>query len=191
MKEKNFAIQLKNTIKQIKSNGSVTISCDHLIAYLDEVINSQTSEITSVQFEKYKADLQLWVENNKANQASSLELFRSVITSGQNAIRSSFLLNGGAAVALLAFISNLTENHKNKVVVFADSLIPFVCGVLLIAITSGVTYLSQWFYCNNDCSWKNKTGFFLNILAIIFGLFSYVCFIYGMYRAYVGFQNFS
>jgi hypothetical protein len=129
---KEFAVQLKNMIQQIKTNGTAAIYCDNLISYLDEVIKSPSPVVSEPELAKYNAELELWIEQNKNAHASSLEMFRSVITAGQSAIRSSFLLNGGAAVALLAFISHLTDKQPHKVAVFADSLIPFVVGVLSI-----------------------------------------------------------
>ena len=40
---------------------------------------------------------------------TSLEMFRSVITTGQSALKATMLLNGGAAVAMLAFVGKLVE----------------------------------------------------------------------------------
>jgi hypothetical protein len=146
--------------------------------------------VTPAELEQYKAQLQLEVEKHKSDNASSLEMFRSVISAGQNAIRSSFLLNGGAALALLAFISHLAEKQPTKVAEFADTLMPFVIGVFAISLTSGVTYLSQWFYAEDDEPWMLKTGFWLNIAAIIVGLSSYGFFLWGMCRAYMAFKSF-
>lgn len=190
MSAKEFASQLKATIQDIKAKGTAAIFCDNLIAYLDEVANSPSVVVSPAELEQYKAQLQLEVERNRNEYASGLEMFKSVISAGQNAIRSSFLLNGGAAVALLAFISKLTESQKDKVPLFSDSLIPFVLGVFAITLTSGLTYLSQWFYGQNDRGWKFKAGLSLNIAAILVGLSSYGFFIWGMCRAYAGFQTF-
>ncbi|MCE5194928.1 MAG: hypothetical protein LLF28_05650 [Nitrospiraceae bacterium] len=186
---KEFAAQLKKTIEEIKAKGTATINCDNLIAYLDEAIKSPSPVVSPAKLEKYKAELQGWVEQNKAAHESGLEMFRSVIQSGQNAIRSSFLLNGGAAVAMLAFIGKLTENQAAKIPAFAPSLTIFVIGVLAITVTSGITYLCQWFYAGNQ-QWKVKTGFWLNIAAIVLGLSSYGIFIWGMCEAYAAFINF-
>lgn len=190
MSAKDFALQLKKIIEDIKSNGTAAIYCDNLISYLDDVVTSPSVAVTPAELEQYKAQLQLEVEKHKSENASSLEMFKSVITAGQSAMKSSFLLNGGAAVALLAFISHLTEKQPNKVAVFADSLIPFVLGVFAIAVTSGLTYLSQWFYAEDDSSWRVSTGFWLNIAAILLGLSSYAFFLWGMCSAYSGFQTF-
>jgi hypothetical protein len=189
MSAKEFAGQLKQTIEGLKNNGTAAIYCDNLIAYLEEVINSPSPVVTQAELEHYKAQLQVWVEAEKRNHASDLEMFRSVIQAGQNAVKSSFLLNGGASVALLAFIGKLTEEQQSKIPAFADSLTIFVTGVFAIALASGVTYLSQWFYAESE-SWKQKTGFALNMVSIVLGLSSYGFFIWGMCRAYSNFLAF-
>ena len=145
MNAKQFATQMKTMIEDIKSKGTAAIYCDNIIAYLNEVQNSPEPEPTPVDFERYKADLQNWIEANKYQHEGNLEMFRSVITSGQGAIKSSLLLNGGAAVALLAFIAHLAELQRDKVSEFASCLLLFAFGVLAIVVTSGCTYLSQWF----------------------------------------------
>jgi len=62
--------------------------------------------------------------------------------------------------------------------------------VLVAALASGVTYLSQWFYAGEP-SWQKKTGFALNIAAILFGLGAYGVFGLGMWRAYRVFASFG
>lgn len=168
----------------------MAIASDNLIAYLDDVIASPSEDITEAQLEHYKAQLQVWVEENKRGHASDLEMFKSVITSGQNALRTAFLLNGGAAVAILAFLGKLSDHHTDKIPLFASSLIIFVSGVLAIAIASGFTYLSQWIYAESG-KWQYSTGLTFNILAIILGLSSYGLFIWAMYRAYYAFLFFA
>ena len=117
-------------------------------------------------------------------------MLKSVLESGQNALRSSFLLNGGAAVTMLAFIGKLSDSHQDKIQDFSVSLSIFVTGVLAITIAYGATYLSQWLY-YKDTENNKKSGIAFNILAIIFGLSSYGFFVWGMYKAYCSFVNFS
>lgn len=52
----------------------------------------------------------------KAQRQSDLEVFKSVISTGQTALKTSFLVNGGAAVALLAFIGNVWSKVQAPVV---------------------------------------------------------------------------
>lgn len=189
MSTQEFANQLKETIQGVKDNGTAAIYCDNLIAYLDEVSKSPSQTPTEVELEKYKADLQLHIEQNKNYHASQLEMFKSVITSGQNAMRSSFLMNGGAAVALLAFIGHLAAIKPASVPLFASVLMPFVFGVLAMTMTSGFTYLSQWLY-DSASEKAQEWGFNINILCIALGISSYGLFMWGMYRAYFAFTQF-
>lgn len=189
MSMQGFASQLKETIQGIKDSGTEAIYCENLIAYLDDVLKSPSSNSTELDLEKYKADLQLHIEQNKNYYASKLEMFRSVITSGQNAMRSSFLMNGGAAVALLAFIGHLASIKPESVALFAAVLMPFVLGVLAMTVTSGFTYVSQWLY--DSASTKAQSwGFKINVACIVLGISSYVFFMWGMCRAYLAFQQF-
>ncbi|CAI8841095.1 hypothetical protein [Methylococcus capsulatus] len=180
MSAKQFAAQMKAMIEEIKANGTAAIYCDNLIAYLAEVQNTPEAEPSAIQIERYKADLQNWIETNKYNHEGCLEMFRSVVTSGQAAIKSSFLLNGGAAVAMLAFIGHLAQFRPEKVPTFAACLMPFAYGVLAISVTSGFTYLSQWCYASTR-PWMRKVGFAFNMLCILFGLSSYGFFLWGVY----------
>jgi hypothetical protein len=186
MSAKQFAAQMKAMIEEIKAKGTAAIYCDNLIAYLAEVQNTPEAEPSPIQIERYKADLQNWIETNKNNHEGRLEMFRSVITSGQAAIKSSFLLNGGAAVAMLAFIGHLAQFKSEKVPTFAACLMPFAYGVLAIAVTSGFTYLSQWFY-TSPRPWARKIGFTFNILCILLGFSSYGFFLWGIYDTYRSF----
>lgn len=190
MSTKSFAAELKDLIRSIRDEQGVSeIKCDNLIAYLEQVINSPEEEINPTQMEKYKAELQVWIKQNEAFQAQNIEMFRSVILAGQNALKTAFLMNAGATVALLAFLGKLSDRHQDKIAVFSSALIVFVSGVLVITIASGATYLSQWFYAHTE-PWKRRTGHTLNILAIGLNLASYGCFVWGTLRAYRAFLGF-
>jgi hypothetical protein len=190
MSAKQFAGQMKATIEEIKAKGTAAIQCDNLIAYLDEVQKSPEPNPSPVEIEQYKANLQNWIESNRQVHAGQLEMFRSVIAAGQGAIKSSFLLNGGAAVAMLAFISHLAQFSVKNVHVFAACLTPFTYGVLSIAVVSGTTYLSQWFYASSRSSGQ-RVGFWLNIVCIVLGLASYGFFAYGLLVSYRAFVNYA
>lgn len=183
MSTRQFASQMKSMIEDIKAKGTAAIYCDNLISYLKEIENSPEPEPTAIEIERYRADLQNWIEANKHTHEAQLELFRSVITAGQSAIKSSFLLNGGAAVALLAFIGHLAQFKPAKVAAFGECLLPFSFGVLAIAITSGFTYLSQWFYAGTQPR-VHKLGFGFNVACILLGVASYGLFTWGLFATY-------
>lgn len=191
MTTKSFATELRDVIRSIRDEQGVSvIKSGNLIAYLEEIINSPEEEITPAQMEKYKAELQVWIKQNEAVQAAEIEKFRSVILAGQNALKTAFLMNGGATVALLAFLGKLSDKHQDKIAVFASALVVFVIGVLAITVASGLTYLSQWFYAYSE-PWKRKTGHVLNFLTIALGWASYGFFIWGTVRAYKAFVGFA
>lgn len=190
MSVRNFAAQLKAEVEQLKSQGTAAINCDHLIRFLEQVENDPEPNPSVRDLERYKAELQQHVDHQRLTFEGNLEMFRSVITVGQGAIKTSFLLNGGAAVAMLAFIGHLAQFSPAKVPEFAATLLPFAHGVLAVAITSGSTYLSQWFYASQ---WKHgeTIGRVLNVLCILLGLASYGLFLRGLYSVFSALSAFS
>ncbi len=98
-------------------------------------------------------------------------------------------MNGGASVALLAFIGHLAQIKPEGITSFANVLMPFVLGVLAMTVTSGFTYLSQWLYDSPNTK-AQKWGFRFNITCIVLGITSYVFFIWGMCLAYFAFTQF-
>jgi hypothetical protein len=70
MNAKDVAVDLRTAVQVVRDEkGIKVISCDSLIAYLDDIINSPTDELDEFQKEKYKAEWQHWVEQNKAVEA--------------------------------------------------------------------------------------------------------------------------
>lgn len=190
MTEYKFAEELQKAIEDLRDKGITEIKCDGLIEYLNNSKKLIGKDTIQVDIERYKAELQIWVEKHKVSHASSIEMFKSVITSGQNALRTAFLMNGGATISMLAFLGKLTDQHPDKLRIFSCAMIPFVIGVLAITMASGFTYLSQWFYAGQT-NWKRITGLTCNILAIIMGLASYGLFIWGITKAYDAFISFA
>jgi hypothetical protein len=185
-----LASAMKATIEEIKAKGTHAIPCENLIAYLKEVESTPDVEPSAVQMEQYKAHLQNWIEAQRQSHEARLEMFRSVITSGQNALRSAFLLNGGAAVAILAFVGHLAEVRPPQVPEFGPCLIPFAIGVLTVTITSGLSYLCQWFYAKEDQT-QSKVGLRLNVVCIVLGFTSYACFLWGIVESYSRFMAYK
>lgn len=192
MSVKNFAKEMRESIEEIKGNGTAALYCDNIIEYLQTVENAPEPVPTEVDMENYKARLQSAENTRKLQHDSNLEMFRSVITAGQNAMRTSLLLNGGAAVALLAFIGHLATCSSTgtcaglKPVIhgLSISLSMFALGALCATVLAGLTYLSQWFYAAGDAgNWQNKTGFVLNIGCILLGISSYGIFSYAVFHA--------
>ena len=73
----------------------------------------------------------------------------ATVQSGTLAVRSAFILNGGATLALLAFAANtltsevLPANRESLVLQIMAALPWFAWGAFLSAITTGVAFLSN------------------------------------------------
>ncbi len=189
MSVKRFAAQMRVSIEEFKTQGITSLSCDNIIAYLNNVENSPHAEPSIIDLERYKADLQNVTEKLKHEYEITRESFRATLTAGQSAIKSSFLMNGGGAIALLAFITHLAQFKAEKVTEFSGCLFPFVLGVLAITMTSGFTYVSQWCYAHNTPGFY-RVGYWLNIFCVLLGLGSYVLFIWGVLSTSYAFETY-
>jgi len=183
---------LKDAVLQLKKDGVQNLSVDALLDYVTklEAAVQERREPSAAELEHYKAQLSAWVEKQKEASAINVEGFKSVILAGQNALRSALLVNGGAAVALLAYIGKLSVEASSHVSDFALPLLLFVLGALVVAINSGLTYLGQWFYFGGG-GWRWKVGFALNIVSIVLGVVSYVIFAAGAWLAYCSFKAYA
>lgn len=153
-----------------------------LVAGLRKIVDASTAQIAAEEQKRMQSSFANWLETNKQRHEWQLEGFRSAIQAGQSALKSCVLINGGAAVALLAFVGHLVEQKEPAISVrsLAIAMSVFVGGVFAGGLASGVTYLSQWFFADD----RETTGFRLNIAAILAGLASLACFSWGGYLAY-------
>jgi hypothetical protein len=137
---------LKDAVLQLKKDGVQNLSVAALLDYVTklEAAVQERREPSAAELEHYKAQLSAWVEKQKEASAINVEGFKSVILAGQNALRSALLVNGGAAVALLAYIGKLSVEASAHVSDFALPLLLFVLGALVVVINSGFTYLGHW-----------------------------------------------
>jgi hypothetical protein len=105
-----------------------------------------------------------------AKSAAGLELFKSVIETAKVAIQSLIWINGGAAVALLAFIGHLatTPNVRVPIGSFALPLLCFVIGVWSAALFAASISLGQKLYSERWPRCANASV----VASIIFGLSS-------------------
>ena len=107
---------------------------------------------------------------------SRLEMFKSVIEFSKMTIQTALLLNGGAAIAVLAFIGQIAEKQPERIATLAGSVLPFGLGAFLAGLTAGSTYLTQWLGAGD---WQ-KTAMTFNVIGILLGLASLLCFGWGI-----------
>ncbi|MDE0152818.1 MAG: hypothetical protein OXN23_02975 [Gammaproteobacteria bacterium] len=115
-----------------------------------------------------------------------MEVARASGEAGQAALKSSFVLNGAASVALLAFIAHLaTADEAKNIGSFSDSLSLFAIGALMAAIATGITYLTYHFF--DAETLKNK--YFSEYYPIPFVLASYALFVCGLVSTSTAFNQ--
>jgi hypothetical protein len=131
---------------------------------------AQGKPLSERDLEAYKAQLAKWVAENEHVNAWSLESFRQILALGQAVIKAATAINGGAAVALLAFIGHLSTSTSAKFGVppFAGALRYFVFGVFFAALSAGGMYFSQLAY-DGEKSWHKKAGVAFHVLTAVLG----------------------
>ncbi|WP_300181642.1 hypothetical protein [uncultured Aliivibrio sp.] len=174
--------EVKKALLQTKNGGEVSVSIDAMDNFMDQLGKQaeQSKEIDKLQHSKILAEFE--AENSRSiaysqnATAHSLEMFKSVITAGQAALKASMIINGGAAAALLAFTGKIWNEGSSIAVTSAlsQSILLFCFGVLAAAFASGTTYISQYCFANKYI----KSGSAINGVSIIsvFGSFALFCY---------------
>jgi hypothetical protein len=186
MNAKTLASQLKVQIQEIKNKGSDSVSCDALINYLISIENGPDGEISTYDLEMMKSALRNKNEaDNRAHQ-SKLEGFRTVIQMGQNAIKTGFILHGGAVIALIALAGHLFQQERTMKYVpqLAGCIMPFAIGVFLVALVSGLAYVCQTFFEEAD-QFSQEIARRLNNACLVIGLICLAVFVWGATKTYL------
>ena len=79
------------------------------LAGMEEIADDQ-GNFDSLLFEKYRAKVPADLATYQHESAQTVELLRSVVSSANEILKTLMLLNGGAAVALLAFMGHLVSS---------------------------------------------------------------------------------
>jgi hypothetical protein len=183
---------LRSTLSKLKAQGNEAVTIDGLLTFLSQVSPETAAPQTSPEFQEKAALAQF--EADAAHARARVEVHthfnRFAIETGQTAIRASMLTNGGAAVAMLAFVGNAWGKGMAALplLTIAGAMAWFSSGVLATAVTSGLAYLTQRSFLQGfdqppGNNW-DKAGATLNVLAIIVVLVSYVLFGRGVWFAY-------
>lgn len=173
--------QIKLALADLQSKGQHFVHIPALIRSLDALEKGATLSSAETRKLQHETDLEWY----KAQRQSELEMFKSVIQTGQTALKTSIIVPGGAAVALLAFIGNIWSETQSAVVAKALplSVLLFSAGVLLGAVATGTTYLSQAAYAHK-C---RRSGVVFHAFTIASVVAAYIVFGIGVWFAYKAF----
>ncbi|MFP4863525.1 hypothetical protein ACLFLC_22100 [Providencia rettgeri] len=125
------------------------------------------------------------IEKNNSHISNELavEVYRIGYESGLQVVKMLFLSNGGAVIALLALFGNVWNKSipSEILMIFADSMLYFCVGLTLAIVTTAFAYINnilQGFIANI------KISVILLACVCLFGFFSAVFFILGIFKAY-------
>lgn len=190
---KSFEViqMFKDTVATTKAKGVEHVPIKNLEAFADElqeVVESTPEDVAAGEaaMEEYRAHLTAWVSSSQHRHEKSLEILRAGVTAGQSALKSALLINGGAAVALLAFIGKIWGDVDTQPVLdaLATALIFYVSGVLSAAMASGATYFSQAGFADEFGPLSQRVGGVGRVAAVGFVFGGYAFFGTGSWIAF-------
>ncbi|WP_027938021.1 hypothetical protein [Anaeroarcus burkinensis] len=224
MADQELIERIKKDFVDFQNQGNDIVKIDNVLVYLDGLSKDIANNVQDVEtqrllaklsherdMEYYKAVHQAKMADINRLQEDQRLLTKYSIELGQNTLRYAVLINGGAAVAMLAFIGNIASRCQSVSGYLAWGAIWFSLGVLASALSSGSGYFSQCYYAvsfqkrkenmikniNENVADKDKlsecigcneqrNGDWWRYIAIGFALFGYVFFLVGIFAAYKG-----
>ncbi|KVM79246.1 hypothetical protein WJ60_04605 [Burkholderia ubonensis] len=190
------AVQLvKAAVSNAATAGAVSIPVANLNSYLDGLIKSlKESEAGGQQKsdEQIKHELEVWKTQTSTDLAFGVELLKGTIEAGQTALRSAIAINGGAAVAMLAFVGNAVTKWQTGGPLLSKvgaAMLVFVLSAGFGATATGFRYLAQFWYSESRYAGAKKErmlrcGGVANVVSILLGVASFAGFFAGGVLAY-------
>jgi hypothetical protein len=164
---------------------------------IDDVKRAGKNTVEIANLERYIADLRkqasMSAEERRLNHMSSLAAytaqnevalanFRAIMDAGKEAVNASIVVNGGAVIALLAFMGNASAKYGPTFLQkLSFPVLVFGVGVLLGAVGFCTRYVCQFLYASE----KTKlAGHIFNAISWCAILFSLLGFAYGTFSTY-------
>lgn len=188
--------QIQDAVLEAERGGAKDLSIANLKVYLEHVatvVGQQEHGGTAVSEVRANHQLEIWKTHLSADSAMSVELFKAATEGGQTALRSAIVINGGAAVTVLAFAGNAITKGQIApgaplLSAIGTALLWFMVGVGVAGVSSGFRYLSQFFYSQSNLGrgnrWWARSGAIGNVISILLGVGSFAVFFVGGVAAY-------
>ena len=183
---------LKDAVAVAREAGVSHVAVENLETFAEDLERTAAESPEGVSagdasMETYKAKLAALGNSLQQEHESNLEMLRAVITTGQSALKSALLINGGAAVATLAFVGHVWSTPGTSSILpgLTYGLSLFVWGVLSAACAAGATYLSQAGYGGEFGAQSQRVGRVGHGLAVIGVVGAYVLFGLAAWQTYV------
>lgn len=197
MKTSEVIQQIKAAVDQCADAGQTVIAVANLQTYIDGILataierESSPPQVTEAQAQH---QLEVWKTQLSAQSGMTIEMFKAIIEAGQTALKSAILINGGAAVAMLAFVGNAVTKLNGAPMTslltkVGWALFVFMIGAGTAGTSTAMRYLSQ--ACFGSAAVQNappywmKWGRVFQWLSIGLGIASYLSFFIGGWTAFM------
>lgn len=184
MKATELIAKVESALAEVKATGASQVQIEPLLDYLRSIgagaSEAEAAEVWNRERWKLLAPLE---------HQGRIEHYRSVLESGQTALKTFSTINGGAALAILAFIGNLLPKElppgtPNPIPALSVAMLAFFVGVALTGFSSGLRYLTQLLGNGRSPRGANVSMY----AAIIAGGGSPLAFVWGLLQAYWAFR---
>lgn len=137
----------------------------------------------------------LEIEYQKYVYTMNIESFKALLESGKNAMNASMIINSGASISVLTFITKLmSEGDIELAKNLSLYLSLFACGVFFTALAYAITYFTQIFNYKFVSTREQKyetRGKLVNIVAIVLVVISFFLFAYSSISFYCFIQSYQ
>ena len=146
---------LRSFLNDEKASGMDVVSIKSVERFLDIEETIYPAEIKKLEM-VHQRKLAFYQSIDHAIVQGQSECFKSIITMGQNALKSIIMINGGASVAFIAFLNNnLSKFLSDDIIsmVYLSlwyALIAFGVGTFLASAGYGLAYFTQGKYYNDS-----------------------------------------
>ncbi|MBA8888908.1 hypothetical protein FHW12_003144 [Dokdonella fugitiva] len=114
--------------------------------------------------------------NLRRIQLAGIESFKSVIDIAKAALNTALIVNGGSAVAMLAFCGAVISKDRSVTPMIVIAMGMFALGVLSAALASGFAYFAQhrehWGNEAGSSRWRTAC---ITLVAVSYGAFAIGC----------------
>lgn len=195
MDAQKLLADLRDALRGVEATSQSTVQVEALRKYLENWENS-AKQVQKATDKHHARQLEEWKLQLSVSSASWLEMFKAVIEAGQTTLKSSIVINGGAAAAILALLAEgLKANGENTWQALLSPLgyawLIFMIGLGSAGSATAARYVSQAFYAeslrlgeDNKVGRWYRWGNYARNVAVSLGLSSYLLFFYGSIRIY-------
>lgn len=177
-------------LSKLRAAGHSAVAIDLLLPYVQGLVNAARAADPEGERLRLQQHFDGQIEHYKASREMDREMFKAVIEAGQSALKSLSVINGAAAIALLAFLGNALSKDKTPAAALiagmSNSMLSFGIGVALAGAGFALRYLSQAVYTGDFRlgTEHSRWGDRLRNAAILAGVGSLVAFIVGTFISF-------